>query len=285
MKEVAVIADSVGCIPRDIVEALDIEVIAPNIYSNGSVFRDWLDITPGQAYELLRKDPDAFSTAAPSLGELADVYRKAARKARNLLYVAVSSRVSTLHDAAVSARAMVREELPGTAIEVMDSGTCTGAEGFVAVAAARVAAAGGGLSQVAAAAAEVKARAELIFVLDTIRYAYRTGRIPKAASRLGSALDVKPILTWCEGTARLKGLTRSRKRAAERLLGFMRDRVGRRAVHVAVHHAARLAEAEELRGRVMREFNCLEVWLTEFSPVMGYSAGPGALGLAFYPDK
>jgi len=93
VKKVAVMADSIGCIPRDLVETYGIEIVAPNIYWNGSVYRDWLDITPGQAYELLQKDPEAFSTAAPSPGDLADTYRKISETAESLLFVTVSCKV------------------------------------------------------------------------------------------------------------------------------------------------------------------------------------------------
>ena len=68
VRRVAIVADSIGCIPGDLVRDYGIEIVAPNIYWKGAVYRDWLDITPRQAYELLQKDPDAFSTASPSPG-------------------------------------------------------------------------------------------------------------------------------------------------------------------------------------------------------------------------
>ena len=279
------IADSIGCIPRDLVETYGIEIVAPNIYWNGSVYRDWLDITPGQAYELLQKDPEAFSTAAPSPGDLADTYRKISETAESLLFVTVSSKVSTLHNAAIAAKGLLKDELPDTRIEVLDSRTCTGAEGFVVMAAARVASEGKGLAEVIDAAKSVRDRVDLLFVLDTVRHAYRTGRIPRLASRVGSLLDVKPVMGWWDGAARFKSMTRSREKGVEQIFGLMRSRVGGKRVHVAVHHTDAAEEGEKLKERVRQEFDCVEMWLTEFSPIMGYSAGRGALGLAFYAEK
>jgi len=285
VKKVAVMADSIGCIPRDLVETYGIEIVAPNIYWNGSVYRDWLDITPGQAYELLQKDPEAFSTAAPSPGDLADTYRKISETAESLLFVTVSSKVSTLHNAAIAAKGLLKDELPDTRIEVLDSRTCTGAEGFVVMAAARVASEGKGLAEVIDAAKSVRDRVDLLFVLDTVRHAYRTGRIPRLASRVGSLLDVKPVMGWWDGAARFKSMTRSREKGVEQIFGLMRSRVGGKRVHVAVHHTDAAEEGEKLNERVRQEFDCVELWLTEFSPIMGYSAGRGALGLAFYAEK
>jgi DegV family protein with EDD domain len=285
VRKVAVIADSIGCIPRDMIEAYGIEVVAPNIYWNGSVYRDWLDITPTQAYQLLQKDPESFSTAAPSPGDLADVYRRVSQTAGSLLCITLSSKVSTLHNAAVAAKELVREELPSTPIEVMDSRICTGAEGFVVMAAARAASEGRDLAEAIGAAKSVRDRVDLLFVLDTVRYAYRTGRVPRLASQVGSLLDVKPVLGWWDGAARFKSMTRSKDKGVEQIVGLMRSRVGGKHVHVAVHHTDAAEEGEKLKERVRKEFDCVELWLTEFSPIMGYAAGRGALGLAFYAEK
>lgn len=279
------IADSIACIPRELVETYGIAIVAPNIYWNGSVYRDWLDITPGQAYDLLHKDSESFSTAAPSPGDLADTYREVSRTAESLLFITLSSKVSTLHNAALAARGLVKDELPATRIEVMDSRTCTGAEGFVVMAAARAAHEGKGLAEVIGEAKSVRERVDLLFVLDTVRYAYRTGRVPRFASRAGSLLDVKPVMGWRDGAARFKSMTRSRDKGIDQIIGLMHSRVGGKRVHVAVHHTDAAEEAEKLKERVSREFECIELWLTEFSPIMGYSAGRGALGLAFYPEK
>src|SRR5512137_1362161 len=219
------------------IEAHGIEIVAPNIYWNGSVYRDWLDITPAQAYELLQKDPEAFSTAAPSPGDLADTYLRVSQTAESLLFITVSSKVSTLHNAAIAAKGLVKDELPETKIEVLDSRTCTGAEGFVAMAAARAASEGKGLAEVISDAESVGDRVDLLFVLDTVCHAYRTGRIPKLASRVGSLLDVKPVMGWWDGAARFKSMTRSKEKGIDQVLRLMRSRVGGERVHVAVYHA------------------------------------------------
>ncbi|MBA7657947.1 hypothetical protein ES703_65890 [subsurface metagenome] len=81
---------------------------------------------------------------------------------------------------------------------------------------------------------------------------------------------------------RFAGVARSKKNGVERLLKIMRNKVGLRAVHVAVMHAYALDEGERLKERISSEFNCAELFITEFSPVMGYACGTGTLGIAFY---
>jgi fatty acid-binding protein DegV len=100
---------------------------------------------------------------------------------------------------------------------------------------------------------------------------------------VGSVLSIRPILT-ISGAVHFAGMVHSRKQGIERILMMMRDRVGDRPVHVAVTHAYALEEAEKLKARISAEFNCVEIWLSEFSPVMGYACGTGTVGMAFYTD-
>jgi len=83
---------------------------------------------------------------------------------------------------------------------------------------------------------------------------------------------------------RFAGAVRSREHGINRILQMMRDKVGQGPVHVAVMHAYAQDEAERLKERISSEFNCAELWITEFSPVMGYATGTGTLGFAYYKE-
>jgi DegV family protein with EDD domain len=284
MNKVAIIADTVACLPRELVEQYGIEIVAPNIYFDGKVYRDWLDITPSEAYQLLDKAPKLFSTSGPPPAAYVQAYREVAAKAESILCITLSSKMSTTHNAAVAAKEQVKEELSSTNIEVLDSQTATGAEGFVVLAAARALAEGRSLVEAIEAAQRIRDRVDLIFILETIRHAYRTGRIPKVAAQIGAWLNVKPIVTIRGGTAHFNGITRNKEKGVNYLLEAMQKRVGTKPVHVAVHHTAALEEGKILKQRVLAEFDCVELWLSEFSPIMGYSTGRGTLGLAFYAE-
>ena len=157
------------------------------------------------------------------------------------------------------------------------------AKGLVVLAAARAAYEEKDLEDAVKAAEAVKDKVSAIVFLDTIRHVYRSGRIPKIASQLGSVLNVKPILTVSE-VVNFSGMARSRKHGIERMLQMMRKKVGSGPVHVAVTHAYALEEAEKLKERISKEFNCVEIWLSEFSPVMGYACGTDTVGISFYPE-
>lgn len=284
MPGVAIVTDSIACLPQQVVDHYGLRVVAPYIYFDGRAFRDGIDISPTEAYQLLRQDPDLFSTSGPTPSDFVDAYREVGRSAEAILCITLSSKVSSTFNAALAAKQQVVQEMPNTPIEVVDSQICTGAEGFMVVAAAEALARGEDLGGTIEAAEQIRAKVDLIFVLDTLKHAYRTGRIPKFAAQVGSWLDVRPVLTWKDGSAHLKCMTRNHEKGVSLLLDSMGKDVGNRKVHVAVHHADCPEEGERLMERVSAQFDCAEIWLTEFSPIMGYSTGSGTLGLAYFAE-
>ena len=283
MQNVAIVTDSIACLPREFIEQYGIKIIPINLYVSGKIYRDGVDITPSEAYELFLQDPDTFKTSAPSPEDCLEVFQQASKIARNIFCVTVSIKLSMVYNSALEARELAKTELPGITIELLDSETATPSEGFVALAAARATAEGKDLAEVASAARKVKEQVNALILLDTIRHVYRSGRIPKVASQVGSILNIRPVLT-VSGAVHFTGAVRSREQGIERILRMMREKVGQKPTRIAVMHAYALDEAERLMERVASEFDCTELWLTEFSPIMGYACGTGTLGLAFYTE-
>jgi DegV family protein with EDD domain len=282
--KVAVITDSIACLTREHVEQYGIIIVPINLYFGDKVYKDWVDMTPDEAYELFLKDPDSFKTSGSNPWDWLEACREASAETDSILCITLSSKLSGVYDGVLEAREKISAESPQTTIEVLDSQTVTAAEGFVALAAARAADKGKSLAEVVKAAEEMRDKVTFLAFLDTIRHLYRTGRIPKIAALAGSVLNIKPVLTVSSGRVRFIGAVRSREGGIKRMLKIMRDRVGQSPVHVAVMHAYALDEAWRLEERVSSEFNCAELWITGFSPVMGYATGTGTLGLAFYKE-
>ena len=284
MQKVTIVTDSIANLTRELVEQYNIMIVPISICFRDQVYRDWVDITPTEAYELFLQEPEKFTTSPASPGHYLEAYHEASNQTSDILCVTLSSKLSTGYDMACVAKEQAKTELPQTSIEVLDSRTVTAAQGFVALAAARAAAEEKALAEVVKVAKEMRDRVTFIILLDTIRHVYRTGRIPKVAAQVGSVLKIKPILTSSSGLVRFAGAVRSREHGINRILQMMRDKVGQGLVHVAVMHAYAQDEAERLKERISSEFNCAELWLTEFSPLMGYATGTGTLGFAYYKE-
>ena len=283
-KKVAIVTDSIANLTKQVVEQYNIGIVPIMLLVKGKLYRDGVDMTPSRAYELFLQDPESFSTSPAAPGHYLEAYHEARKQAKNILCITLSSKLSTGYEMACVAKEQAKSEIPNTFIEVMDSQNVTAAEGFIALAAARIAAEGKDLDAVVKVAGEVRDKVTFLIFVDTIRHVYRTGRIPKIASQVGSMLNIKPILTSSSGLVRFKGIARDREHGIKRLLEILRDKVEQNPVHVAVMHAYVPKEAERLKDRIASEFNCTELFITEFSPVMGYATGTGTLGFAFYKE-
>ncbi|MBI2847190.1 MAG: DegV family protein [Chloroflexi bacterium] len=284
MEKVAVVVDSTVCLPKDLVEQYRIEIVPIGLVIGGTVYRDGLDMMPSEFYEMLKTAVKLPTTSPSSPGGYFEAYKRASERANAILCLAVSSKLSAMMDSARAAKKMAETELPGVTIEVMDSMTAGGAEGFIALGAARAAQTGSGLKEVISIAEELRAKTSFIVLMDTLYYLAKGGRIPKAAAWAGSLLNLKPIIELAHGEVKLADRPRTRTKGIEHLLTMMRERVGSKPVHVAVSHAASLEEGQRLMERVAKEFNCVELFLSEFTPVMGTHAGPGVLSLVFYTE-
>ena len=283
MTETAVVADSIACIPRELAENFGIRIVPANIFFNGKLYRDLIDLTPAQAYEFLNRTPQFWKSSAASPEDYAEAYRELLKNARDILVITISSKLSMFYESARAAKEIVEKELSSAVVEILDSETVAAAEGLIALAAARAARAGKTFAEVIAIARQVKERVRFLGLLETIRHVYRTGRIPKLASQIGSLLSLKPILTGADGVIRFAGATRTKRGGIEKMLSMMREQTGHSGqIHVAVMHADAAEEAQILRERIASEFNCAELFVTDFTPIMAYATGRGTLALAFY---
>lgn len=286
VERVAVITDSVACLPADIASKYHISIVpAGNIYYEGRTYRDWIDLSYSEAYHILEKSPEEFFTGPTSPLEFLQLYKDLARNYDSILCVSLSSKLSTLYNVARLAREMAVKEIPGTRIEIIDSATATAAEGFIAIMAAQAAIAGKSFPEILQIAKAVKEKVGLFYVLYTVKYVYRTGRVSRQIADLGSKLNVKPLVTIKDGRAQVKGLVRNTHKGIDSMLELARQRINSNKVHMAVLHAEAWKDAEILMQKIKTEFDCVELWMGEFSPLMVYATGKGVLGIAFYIES
>jgi len=285
MQKVAIVVDSIACLPPEAIDEYRIKIVPINIHFDGKIYRNGVDITAAEAYALLERAPDLFASSPASAGEYLEAYRQAKTYAESVICFTLSAKLSTAFDMACVAREEAKQRFPGVEIEVFDTRTAAGGEGLIVLAAAREAAAGGDLTKVIKTVTSIRDRVMVIGVMDTIRYVYRTGRIPKVTSLLGSALGIRPLFTISGGVVQFHSLARSREQGINRALALMRKKVGSGPVHVALAHADVPEVGENLKARISSEFNCVELWLTDFSPVMSYATGTGVVAIAFYTDS
>lgn len=281
MRRVAIVTDSAACVPRELVEELDIHIVPFRLIWSGVSFRDGLDLSATQFYERLARDRDLPTTSQPSVEDFERLYRALSSQAEGILSIHIPREMS----GAVNNARVAASRVSAIPVRVLDSRTAVSSEGFIAVAAARAAAQGKGLDEVEAVARALIPRVRLLAILDTLEYIRRSGRVNDVAALIGSVLQIKPIISLEDGQARLFARVRTRERALECIVEVVAQDLGGSPGRVAVFHANALEEAKALLAAVQARVKCTEAWVTEFTPVMGTHTGPGVLGVSWYREE
>ena len=288
MSRVAIVTDTSVTIPKDLARKYDIHLVPLVFHLDNQTYRDTIDIkTTDELFQLVKKSANFPTTSAPLPGEYSQLYRKLSKNADGIFNATISANLSMTFKSATQAKEEVKNELPNLSIEVFDSRTTVGAMGFIVLAAARAAASGKGLKEVVKVAEDIREKINYLFMMDTLSYLARSGRISKAAALAGNMLSMKPLTEISTVTGRPSVLARPRtkKRALKTLVDIVRERViGATPLHVMIDHTGLVEEAESLRETFLKEFNCAEVLLCRYNPISSLIVGPGGVGFSFYQE-
>lgn len=280
MSNIAIITDSSAFLPDDVVQQLGIHVIPLRVMWGEETFLDNVEIKPDEFYRRLRELPIHPTTTQPNPEDFLALYQKAAPGHDGIVAPLISSELSGTVSSALTAA----EEFKTVPVRVVDSRLTSMGLGLAVLAAARAAAAGKSLDEVEQAATAVCSKVKILFVVDTLEYLHRGGRIGGAAKFLGTALGLKPLLHLNEGRVDALEKIRTKRKAIDRMLELGHEYAAGKPVRASVVHANAPDEAEELRGIVEKQFDCLELHVAQLAPAIAAHAGPGTLGIAICPE-
>jgi DegV family protein with EDD domain len=282
--DVAVVTDSTGYLPGALVDSLGITVVSQYYDLGGGALRESeFDGDFGRFYAALDASKSVATTSPPTVEEFVVVFERLLLQHSAVVAVLVSSGLSkTCSNARQAVSRLESESRGGERVVVIDSAGTIGHLGVQALAAARAAAAGQDASGVIAATRRARQEVRAWFLLDTLEYLRRSGRIGGAAAWLGSALDLKPILL-IESEFRAVERVRTRRRAIERLVELMRQRRAVGADRWFVQHTDAHEDAKRLAERLAGLFGTEPEFISEVGPVCARQVGPGALAAGSLP--
>ena len=275
--KVAVVTDSTSCLTPELIEKYNIHVIPLLVNWDEESLKDGVDITPDQFYSRLSKSTSMPATSQPSAGEFVELYEKVAETAETIVSLHISSELSGTYQSALAAQGMV--EVP---VELVDSRTTATPLGMMVVEAAKAVENGASAAEAAAAAKALIGNAQIYFVVDTLEFLHRGGRIGGARRLIGSILNVKPILTVDDGKVESHASVRTKKKAMAAMIDTVNEKLGGQSPkYIGVIHSAAPSEAAKLSAMMGDKFANAEVIEADLTPVIGTHVGPGCVGLAF----
>ncbi|MBN1283806.1 MAG: DegV family protein [Anaerolineae bacterium] len=279
MSKVAVITDSTSDMSSEFARAHNIHVVPLYILFGTDTLRDRVDIDPAGFFKRLREDPRHPQTSQPTPADFADAYRRAHEDGADEVCVfTISLALSGTYESAIKARAEV--DFP---VYVCDTRTASVALSLVVIAAAEAAAQGAGGEEVLEIGRAVAEKTQLFFVVDTLEYLHRGGRIGAASKFFGTMLSIKPILEVRDGLVQGKEKIRTRKRALARLVDLVGESIDpARPLIVGAGHGDARDELDWVVQQVVERFHPQALYHFEVGPTVGTHVGPGLLGVGFY---
>ncbi len=284
MTHAVIVTDSTADIPEELVSKYDIHVVPLRLMFGEETFQDGVDISAEVFYKRLVQSEQLPTTSQASPADYMHVYENimTLHPGSPIISIHISSGLSGTFQSAVLAKSLM-EDPPE--ITVVDSKSASYGFGLLVVHAARLAAEGKSADEILASVEQMRQQRKLYFLVDTLEYLQKGGRIGKAAAVIGNLLNIKPILSIDEeGIIYAVEKVRGRKKAIARMIERFQQDLGEvHHINVAVGHTADPASADPVLEELSRHYSLGEVVLPNVGPVVGTHVGPGTLAVFVWP--
>ena len=277
---VAVVTDSTADIPASLVERLGIHVVPLTLHLGDETFEDGVTISPERFMSEVSRAEEFPTTTQPSVARFQALYEALLRDYDGVVSIHLSSRLSGTFASAEAARDRIGGQ---PRIAVLDSRAASMALGFPVLRAANLSAGGSAFEEVVREARRAIEQTQLAFLVDSLEYLRRGGRIGRAAEIVGTALQLKPILRLHEGIVVPHGRARTRARALSTLVSLVAEfpRIG----NLAIMATPGAADLEQISAALAPLCPPERTLVTSLSPVLACHVGPNGLGVAVYEGE
>jgi DegV family protein with EDD domain len=276
---IQIFADTTCSIPPDQLSALGIECLPQVIVFGDESYRDDYEIDTATFLRKLAASPTLPKTAAPPPGLYTPLFKKYLDRGDSILAITPSAEVSgTFRSVEVAA-----QDFPGADIRIVDSRSAAGGLGALVLQAQKWAQQGMSLTEIDNAVREMSARGRVYFLVDTLEYLRKGGRIGGAQALLGGLLQVKPLLTLRDGRIEPVEKQRTKARAVARLKEIIYSECPHKEEGtISVSHCGAEEEAKQLAQELAQELRVKDIPIYLVPPAIVVHAGPGVLAISFF---
>lgn len=279
MNKIKIVTDSTCDLPSQLVNENNIAVVPLKIHFGEQTYYEGIDLTPDTFYDKLKGAEVLPTTSQPSPGDFVKVYEEYAQQGfTHIISIHISSKLSGTYQSAFIAKGLVEDKIK---VEVIDSHYVTLGLGLLVLEAAEMVKGGKSFEAAIQHVNFLREKVKLYFMVDTLEFLQKGGRIGKASSLIGSLLNIKPILTLIEGEVHPFEKVRGQSKALDRLVDIIEQlpSTGLEKVRCAIVHSQSLETAEKVKEILLNNLGLAEIEISEIGAVVGTHVGPGAIGI------
>ncbi|MBE0696138.1 MAG: DegV family protein [Anaerolineaceae bacterium] len=275
-----IVTDGAADMPVDWETIYQINILPLHVHFGNETFTQGPDFTREDFYRLVKEKRIIPKTSLPSIGQVILYYQSIAQKGDTILSIHVSSKLSGTIACVESA---ARELAGEFKIIVFDSCAGSVAQAFLAREARCLEQAGVGIQDIIRRLENIREQWTVIFTLDTLEFAYLSGRINAMQSLIGAALQLKPIIVLRDGLLDIAERVRTRRRALAHIIQKVQEQIGGRMANLAVVHAADPTTANQMLEDLKHQLKLKEALITDLAIPVAANLGPRAIGIVAYP--
>ena len=277
-----IIVDGSADMPDGWAEAYQLDILPMPIQIGNTTYYQGEDLTPDLFYQLIADEEAHPTSAAPSPTRIKAFIERVSEIGDTVLSLNVSGKMSSTISMVQHAANDLKEKIK---VITFDSKAGSAALAFLAREARLRDEAGETIDEILEQLSDMREKLMVVLTLDSLEFAYRSGRVGALKVALSSFLKIKPIIILQEGFLNLAGMVRSRQKSLERLVFEIKEKFGMEAIKVAIVHAQDLDTAEVLQDMVEKALNCTETIFTNLSISVVANLGPKTVGIVALPER
>jgi DegV family protein with EDD domain len=272
---ICVVTDSTADLPAELAQEYGITVVPIYVRFGEHVYRDRIDLTPGQFYRQLTSSATVPSTSQPNPEDFSKTYSELAAGSGGIVSIHLSSKISGTYNSALLAKHLLPPKFP---VEVIDSRFNSAGLALAVLTAARSAKEGKNLHAITADVSKTLSGIKMFGMFSTVKYLARSGRVNKAIAIAGSILNVKPLLTFRDGEVVRAGFVRTVPQGINRIVKFIESRSP--ISELMIVHSEIPEQADRLKQLASAYVDPHKIIVSELGAALGVHGGPGVMLVA-----
>lgn len=279
MNRIKILMDSGGDVPQHLLEQYDITIVPLTIIVDEKEYTDFYELSRKQYFDLLAGSRELPRTSQPNPHTFLQYFRKFEADYDEIIYIGMSSNGSGTYQSGCIAIQDYEQQEHKAKIFPFDTWNATVGIGYFAIQAARLREEGMDCTAIVQRLTQLRQHFASYLIPETLEYLKKGGRVNTVTSIIGGLLDIRPVITICEGWGRNYGKVRGARQAVSRLAELFQQQHADLEAYIS--HCNNIERAQELAALLRQKFQDICVEITEMGPVLSTHAGPGTIGLHF----